>query len=490
MNDFLNPNIFRDESLSDEEYLKRGVSDRIPDNFMATDETNKIEVFAVNYLNELFQKMRDNNVSDIHLESLEIGNICRVRKDGRLFKYGRLLSDAEFAYIRKKIYARASIDESFAKINAVDARAWLRFGTKLDLRISSIRTVAGYTIVIRLLDQSNSGRRLETIEMSDAVREATLDVIQSAHGLILITGPTGSGKTSTLYSYLNEINSPERKVFTVEDPVEYTIRGVQHINVDRNIPFARALKSALRQDPDIILVGEIRDKETAKIAIEAAQTGHLVLSTLHTNSAVGAISRLIELGIDPSHINETLLAVSAQRLVRKCKDFRNVDHPNNHELDWLRKNGYSSYVRKAFGRGYSVENYQGRLPIIELLLINDEIREYIATNDINPIYELARKQKQYETLTEAALNLAMQGRTSLEEVISISKSKSSSDMEGMLLGDRLMVLGYLTEYQLSYARGIQRSTNDVNRKKLSEILLELHFCSLEQINEVSDAPDA
>lgn len=490
MNDFLNPKIFQDETLSDEEYLKRGVSDRVPDNFMATDKTNKFEVFAVNYLNELFQVMRDAKVSDIHFESLEIGNICRVRKDGLLHKYGRLLSDNEFTWIRKKIYARAQIDESYAKSNAVDARAWLRFGTKLDLRISSIRTVAGYTIVIRLLDQSNSGRRLETIEMSDAVREATLDVIQSAHGLILITGPTGSGKTSTLYSYLNEINSPERKVFTVEDPVEYTIRGVQHINVDRNIPFARALKSALRQDPDIILVGEIRDKETAKIAIEAAQTGHLVLSTLHTNSAVGALSRLIELGIDPSHINETLLAVSAQRLIRKCKDFRNVDHPNTHEADWLRKNGYSNYARKAFGRGYSIENYQGRLPVIELLLINDEIREYISANDINPIYELARKQKQYQPLTEAALDLAMQGRTSLEEVISISKSKSSSDMEGMLLGDRLMVLGYLTEFQLSYARGILRSTSDVNRKKLSEILLDLHFCSLEQINEVSDAPDA
>ncbi|MFX2257901.1 GspE/PulE family protein [Acinetobacter variabilis] len=490
MIDFLNPKIFQDETLSDEEYLKRGVSDRIPDNFMATDKTNKLEVFAVNYLNELFQVMRDAKVSDIHLESLEIGNICRVRHDGMLHKYGRLLSDNEFAWIRKKIYARAMIDESYAKSNAVDARAWLRFGTKLDLRISSIRTVAGYTIVIRLLDQSNSGRKLETIEMSDAVREATLDVIQSAHGLILITGPTGSGKTSTLYSYLNEINSPERKVFTVEDPVEYTIRGVQHINVDRNIPFARALKSALRQDPDIILVGEIRDKETAKIAIEAAQTGHLVLSTLHTNSAVGAISRLIELGIDPSHINETLLAISAQRLVRKCKDYRNVDHPNNHEADWLRKNGYSNYVSKAFGRGYSIENYQGRLPVIELLLINDEIREHISANDINPIYELARKQKQYAPLTEAALGLAMQGRTSLEEVISISKTKSSSDMEGMLLGDRLLILGYLTEFQLSYARGIQRSTSDVNRKKLSEILLELHYCSLEQINEVSDAPDA
>lgn len=490
MNDFLRPDFFKDETLTDEEYLKRGGADRIPDNFIVVDSTNKNEVFAVNYLNELFKVMMESKVSDIHLESQEVGNLCRVRQDGVLHKYGRLLSDTEFSFIRKKIYSRAMIEESYAKSNAVDARAWLRYGNKLDLRISSLPTVAGYTIVIRLLDQSNSGRKLETIEMTDATREATLDVINSAHGLVLITGPTGSGKTSTLYSFLNEINSPERKVFTVEDPVEYTIQGVQHINVDRNIPFARALKSALRQDPDIILVGEIRDKETAKIAIEAAQTGHLVLSTLHTNSSVGAISRLIELGIDPAHINETLLAVSAQRLVRKCKDARNMDHPNNHEADWLRKNGYTKYIRQAFGRGYSKENYQGRLPVIEFLVINDEIREHIAAHDITPIYELARKQPQYEPLSEACLRLAMEGKTSLEEVISISKSKSGSSMDGMLLGDRLLSLGYITDYQLSYAQSIQRSTSEVNRKKLSEIILELHYCSLEQINEVADAPDA
>lgn len=490
MTDYLNPNIFKDENINVEENLKRGGQNRIPDGFIVIDESNPNEVFAANYLNELFKTMLENKVSDIHLESLEMGHICRVRKDGVLRQYGRLLSDDEFAQVRKKIFARAKIEESFAKNNAVDARGWLRYGTKLDLRISTIPTVMGFTIVIRLLDQTNSGRRLSTIQMTDSTREVTIDSINSAHGLILITGPTGSGKTSTLYSFLNEINSSERKVFTVEDPVEYTIPGVQHISVDRNITFARALKSALRQDPDVILVGEIRDRETAKIAVEAAQTGHLVLSTLHTNSSIGAISRLIELGVDPSHINETLLAVSAQRLVRKCKDVRNMDMPNPQEVDWLRKNGYASYIQKPFGRGYTKENYVGRLPIIEFLVITDEIREHIASNDINPIYEIARKQAQYETLTESALRLAGEGHTSLEEVISISKTKSSATMEGMLIGDRLLALGYITEYQLSYAQGIQRATSDVNRRKLSEILLEMHYCSLEQINEVADAPDA
>lgn len=490
MTDFLNPDIFKDEKLSDEEYVKRGDVDRIPDNFICVDKTNPYEVFAVAYLNELFKTMMEHKVSDIHLESMDMGHICRVRKDGVLHQFGRLLSDKEYTQIRKKIYARADIEESYAKSFAVDARGWLKFNTKLDLRISSLPTVKGYTIVIRLLDQSNSGRRLDSVEMTDATRVATVDTINSAHGLVLVTGPTGSGKTTTLYSCLNEINSHEKKVFTVEDPVEYTIKGVQHINVNRNIPFARALKSALRQDPDIILVGEIRDKETAKIAIEAAQTGHLVLSTLHTNSSVGAISRLIEMGIDPSHINETLLAVSAQRLVRKCKDPRNMDHPNTHEAEWLRKNGYSSYINKVFGRGYAKENYEGRLPVIEFLMITDEIKEYIAANDIAPIYKLAQQQPQYETLTEAALRLAMEGKTSLEEVISISKNRSAAGMEGMLLGERLLTLGYITEYQLSYAQNLQRSSSDVNRKKLSEIILDLHFCSLEQLNEVADAPDA
>ena len=488
--DFLSPEIFKNENISSDEAVKRGTIHRIPDQFIVVDDTNKYEKFAVAYLNELFGLMMKNSVSDIHLESLEAGHTCRVRKDGDLHQYGRLLSDQEFSAIRKKIYSRSMIDEALAKQTPIDARGWLRYGTKLDLRISSSPTVLGFTIVIRLLDQSNSGRQLSSIEMSSAVREATLDMINSAYGLILITGPTGSGKTSTLYSFLNEINSIKRKVFTVEDPVEYTINGVQHINVGKNITFAKALKSALRQDPDVILVGEIRDKETAKIAVEAAQTGHLVLSTLHTNSSIGAISRLMELGVDPSHINETLIAVSAQRLVRKCKDPRNVDVPTDQEKDWLKKNGYSEMTRKSFGRGYNKNNYSGRLPVIEFLTINDEIRENISAQNINAIYDIAKKQIQYEPLTEAALRLATEGKTSLEEVISISKSKTASGTDGLLLGDRLLVLGYLTEYQLNYAKSIQKDSNESPRKKLSQIILDLHYCSLEQMNEVMDAPDA
>lgn len=477
--------------LDNKELTQEGLNsvDRLPSTFVVTRATDPSEKFAVAYLNELFKTSQENGISDVHFESMEVGNICRIRKDGKLQQYGSFLTDHQFSAIREKIYSRGQIEESYAKIFEVDARGWLRYGTRLDLRISSIPTTHGFSIVIRLLDQSNSGRRLAQVEMRSDVRTAIDNTIRSAHGLILITGPTGSGKTTTLYSYLNEINSPENKVFTIENPVEYSIYGVQHINVDRNITMANALRTALRQDPDIILVGEIRDYETAKTAIEAAQTGHLVLSTLHTNSSVGAISRLLEMGIEASHINETLLAVSAQRLVRKCRSKRNTASPTSNEADWLRRNGMAHLINNHFGRGIDPNNYKGRLPIIEYLIMTDEIREKISQNRIEDIYELAKKQPQYETLTDCAIRNAMEGLTSIEEAMSISKASSIMNLEGMMLGERLIALHYLTQSQLEYARSEIEKTSSIKRIALKDFLLENHFCTIEQLSEVKDAPD-
>lgn len=467
------------------------VIDRLPLTFIQSRSRDSNEKFAVDYLNELFKWAMQTKVSDIHFESLEQGNICRVRKDGTLRQYKNILTDIQFRLIQEKLYSRAMIEESYAKTHSVDSRGWLRYDdTRLDLRISSMPTTHGYSIVTRLLDQSNSGKSLDHIEMRQDVRDSINNVIRSAHGLILITGPTGSGKTTTLYSFLNELNTLGVKIFTIENPVEYTIPNVQHVNVDADITFHSALRSALRQDPDIILIGEIRDSETAKIAIEAAQTGHLVLSTLHTNSSVGAISRLMELGVDGSHINETLLAVSAQRLIRKCVDVRNLDVASNEEKQWLRNNGFSHLTNKPFGRGISKEHYSGRLPIIELMLMTDDIRANIAVGNIAEIYNDVKKQKQYETLTDAAVRLASEGKTSLEEAISISSASKTKNLDGLLLGERLLVMNYLTAYQLSYAQSIQRQSSDISRKKLADILIELHYCSMEQIMEVGDAPDA
>lgn len=454
-------------------------------------KSDALEEMAVNFLNELFKLAMDNGVSDVHLESLDVGNVCRLRKDGVLHQWGRLLTANEFTAICKKIYSRANIDPNSAKTRSIDTRSWLKFGSKrLDLRISSVPTLFGVTIVFRLLDQSNSGRKITDIECTDAVLQSMLRTLTSANGIILLTGPTGSGKTSTLYAMLNHINNSGKKVFTIEDPVEYAVKGVQHVMISDEVTYASALKSALRQDPDIILLGEIRDRETAKAAISAAQTGHLVLSTLHTNDSISAFSRLIELGIDPTHINETVIAVSAQRLVRKCKETRNVDKPNDFDANWLRQNGYSHLTKKTFGRGYEASFYEGRIPVIEYLMMTDEIRECISTNSIHKVYDLAKKQAQFETLTDAALRLAESGLTSLEQVQSISRVRASNSMEGMLLADRLLALGYITEFQLQYAKEVVRSSSALDRKPLKQVLFDLHFCSLEQLNEVGDAPDA
>lgn len=464
---------------------------RLPPRFIQSKEkTDKFEGFAVNFLNELFKVAMQEKVSDVHFESLEQGNICRIRKDNSLHLYGNILTDLQMSAIREKIYARAMIEESFAKGHAVDANGWLRYDHRLDLRISSIPTTHGYSIVIRLLDQSNSGRSIDTIDMSPSVRSAILENIQSAHGLILITGPTGSGKTSTLYSFLNELNGIDKKIITIENPPEYTVRNVQHVSVSNNISFNQALRAALRQDPDIILVGEIRDSETAKTAIEAAQTGHLVLSTLHTNSSVGALSRLMELGVDASHINETLIAVSAQRLVRKCKDVRNVEEATPEQKEWLRKSGFPDKANSFFGRGFSNEYYEGRIPVIEYLVMNDEIREQLSLGNVKGIYDLAEQQKQYETLDACVVRLAEEGKTSLEEAMSLSSSKSSASMEGMVLSECLIALGYITSYQLEYVQELLRSTPLIQRRSLSDTLVEMHFCSLEQIRECGDVPDA
>lgn len=479
--------------LDVDETTQEGLSsyDRLPSAFVTVrGENDKIEKWAVNYLNELFKSSMVNGISDIHFESCEVGNICRVRKDGKLQTYKHSISDSEFSIIREKIYSRGQIEESYAKTFEVDARGWLRYNdNRLDLRISSIPTIHGFTIVIRLLDQSNSGRRLKDMELEPSVRTAINETINSAIGLIIITGPTGSGKTTTLYSYLNEINTPEKKVFTIENPVEYAIAGVQHVNVDINISMVNALRSALRQDPDIILVGEIRDAETAKIAIQAAQTGHLVLSTLHTNSSVSALSRLMELGVDASHLNETLLAVSAQRLVRRCKDERNLANPTQEEVEWLRKNDLGQYVNTPVGRGIKPEYYKGRVPVVEFLMITDEIRELVSRNRVDEVYEVAKKQPQYETLVQCATRLASKGMTSLEEAMSISKVSSLMNMDGMLLGERLLALKYITPYQLEYCQDIQTKSSLHDRKRLSQIIIDHHFCSIEQMLEVKDAPD-
>ncbi|RMD68841.1 MAG: type II/IV secretion system protein [Gammaproteobacteria bacterium] len=294
-------------------------------------------------------------------------------------------------------------------------------GRMVDMRLSIVPTRTGQSIVCRLLDQANAGRRLDEIDMTPAARKVMDDILAHPNGLFLVTGPTGSGKTTTLYAALNEVNTPERKVITVEDPVEYRLRRGCQINVDETNTFARALRAILRQDPDVILVGEIRDAETARIAVQAAMTGHLVLSTLHANDAATSITRLADLGVDPFTLGVALRAVSAQRLVRRLCTCAVPVPPGPDEALWLERFGIQGdlfYVPAGCER--CGDGFAGRIPVIEMIAVDPPVRAAIDQGDVQAIRKAAMAQPQFETLAQAGARLAREGKTTLAEAIRIT----------------------------------------------------------------------
>lgn len=469
----------------------------LPPLFVKTSE-DELDNKAVDFLNNAFAIAKKEGVSDVHFEASDAFGLVRFRKSGELNDSLGTMPRILFDKICKKIYSRANIDEAEAKHKAVDARTSLDFSRakeenvidqdeytdgRVDLRINTLPTVKGVSIVCRLLDQKNAGRNLDDIELTEEVRQSIQEIVNAPSGLVIITGPTGSGKTSTLYAILNRLNTPARKLITVEDPVEYVIPHAQQVNVDRQNTFANALRATLRQDPDILLIGEIRDYETAKIAVEAALTGHLVLSTLHTNNALASIDRLIDMGVDPVTLSQVLRGVVAQRLVNRLENPRNVDDASADHQNWLRKNGYAHEAEEAFGRSYVPALYKGRVPVIEFAKIDAEMREAISNKQLHKLLELARNQIQYESLTDAGIRLAKAGITSLEEVISISETKARTSMAGLKIGQRLLRMNYITQFQLDLMLDKQKAQPAELRMRIGELLVEHNYCSQEQIDE-------
>lgn len=446
--------------------------------------SNPLDAKACETLNKVFEDALLKGVSDVHFEDEDSHGNIRIRLHGTLYALNEQLDSSLLSAMRQRIFARCNISESEADSTPVDGRFFLRFPSgRVDLRVNCSPTVKGSTLVCRLLDQSNASADLSKIEMTDAVRACIQDIIKSPSGLVLVTGPTGSGKTTTLYSIIQELNQTTRKIITVEQPVEYIVPNLQQINIDRNISFAQALRAAMRQDPDILLVGEIRDAETAKIAIEAALTGHLVISTLHSNSALASIPRLIEMGVDRAMLAQVLKAVAAQRLCRKLASVKCVDDVAPEHVGWLTTNGFKHLEKKQFGVSFKPEMYQGRVPVIELAMITNEMRKAISTNNIYALEELAKNQAQYETLPQGGVRLAMEGKTSLEEVISMAESATKESLAGLRIGEKLIRLGYLTEYQLNRMLDYQKSQPTNQRQYLGEILVEHYLCSQEQVDE-------
>jgi len=324
--------------------------------------------------------------SDIHIEAAEKNCVVRERIDGMLqqgfifdrFMFGPLSS-------RMKLLAGMDIAE---KRKPQDGRFSYQIGDKeYDFRVSTLPTMVGESIVLRILDKSRAMIRLEDAGMSSQCYETFSEAIKAPHGIVLVTGPTGSGKTTTLYGALNAIRDVKDKIITVEDPVEYQMGGIQQVQVNPNagLTFASALRSILRQDPDKIMIGEIRDTETLRIAIQAALTGHLVLSTLHTNSAIKAVTRILDMGIESYLVSGALVAIQAQRLVRKiCVHCKEEAYIEKKVIEDLRNLGFDGDMTFYKGKGCKACNgvgYSGREMISEVLPISDKISRMIAAGE-------------------------------------------------------------------------------------------------------------
>jgi type IV pilus assembly protein PilB len=381
------------------------------------------EVPIVRFVNlVLFQAVQD-RASDIHFEPFEDEFKIRYRVDGALYEMAPPPKHLALPVVsRIKVMANLNISE---RRIPQDGRISLNMANKMiDLRVSTLPTQFGESVVLRVLDRSAVNLEIESLGFPKYVHDYVVEVIQRPNGIFVVTGPTGCGKTTTLYSCLRRVNTIDSKLLTAEDPVEYDIEGIMQVAINdaAGMTFSKSLRSFLRQDPDIIMVGEMRDLETAQISIQASLTGHLVLSTLHTNDAPGAVTRLVDMGVEPFLISSTLMGVLAQRLVRTtCKKCRTPFEPTENQLNLLNLSPHDLGEKVFYyGRGCSNCNdtgYKGRRGIFELLIISEPIRALI--NERAPTVVVRQKAVELGmiTLREDGLRGIFDGDTTIEEVV-------------------------------------------------------------------------
>jgi len=397
------------------------------------EDSKKLEAISkeapiIQLVNMLIVQGVKDRASDIHIEPIEKGLLIRFRIDGMLHDIRTLPNTIKSAVIsRIKILAKMDIAE---RRLPQDGRFQVKFGTReVDLRVSTIPTVLGEKVVLRLLDKSKGLIKLEQLGFTPEQSNEFKSIIYKSYGIILLTGPTGSGKTTTLYAALNEVNSKDKNIITVEDPVEYKLKRINQIQIKPkiNLTFANTLRSILRQDPDIIMVGEIRDVETAQIAVQAALTGHLVLSTLHTNDAASAITRLIDMDVETFLISSSVIGVIAQRLVRviceKCKEEYIPGEDVLSELNIKTNSKGDGKVKLYRGTGCSFcknTGYYGRTSIYELIVLDEEIKSLIISKASSNIIKDAAIKKGMKTLKDSGLEKALQGITTIEEVLRVA----------------------------------------------------------------------
>jgi len=377
----------------------------------------------IRFVNLVLQQAIKDQASDVHFEPFEDQFRIRYRIDGALYEMAPPPKSLAIPVIsRIKVLSNMNISESRIP---QDGRIKMTIaGRPVDLRVSTLPTQFGESVVLRVLDKSVVNLDLEALSLPDDILQTIRDLVNRPNGIFIVTGPTGSGKTTTLYSALREVNSVETKILTAEDPVEYEIDGIMQVAVNHQVglDFSRALRAFLRQDPDKIMIGEIRDLETAQIAVQASLTGHVVLSTLHTNDASGAVTRLIDMGLEPFLISASLEAILAQRLVRRiCKKCRTAYEPGHDLIEILDVDPLEIAEKDFFyGEGCpecSNTGYRGRVGLFEMIIASDAIRELI--NNRAPT--LAIKQKALEqgmrSLRDDGLRAIFDGNSTIEEVL-------------------------------------------------------------------------
>ncbi len=388
-----------------------------------SDEERANEAPIVKFVDVVIQQAIKDKASDIHFEPFEKEFRIRYRVDGALYEMPKPPRSLAVPVIsRVKIISGLNISE---RRRPQDGRIQLKYqGRPVDLRVSCLPTSYGESVVLRVLDRTVVNLQLDSLGIGEDVLVKLREMIHLPNGILLVTGPTGSGKTTTLYSALGEVNTMEDKLLTAEDPVEYDIEGIIQVPINDAVgmTFQKALRAFLRQDPDRILVGEIRDFETAQIAIEASLTGHFVFSTLHTNDAASTVTRLVDMGVEPFLICSSLAGILAQRLVRRvCKNCQTYYAPSDSDLQRLGIDRSVVGDRKfSYGRGCPNCNhtgYKGRKALTELLSVNNEIRELIAGEA--PANQLSEKARELgmRTLREDGLGAILSGETTVDEVL-------------------------------------------------------------------------
>ncbi|MDR9825934.1 ATPase, T2SS/T4P/T4SS family [Vibrio sp. FNV 38] len=402
-------------------------------------DSDSDEVTVVKLINSLFEDAIQVNASDIHIEP--DANVLRIRQriDGVLHE--TLLNEVNIAsalVLRLKLMANLDISE---KRLPQDGRFNIRVKRQsVDIRMSTMPVQHGESVVMRLLNQSSGLRELEESGLPAELLVRFRRQLKRPHGMILVTGPTGSGKTTTLYGALTELNIPGKKIITAEDPVEYRLPRVNQVQVNPkiNLDFSTVLRTFLRQDPDIILIGEMRDQETVEIGLRAALTGHLVLSTLHTNDAVDSALRMMDMGAPGYLVASSVRAVLAQRLVRRvCPDCKTDDVVEESRNQWLSQR-FPNQINASFKRGSGCQNcnltgYRGRIGVFELLEFDQAMMDCLRGNDAVGFAQQARQAKDYKPLLASAMELALKGMVSLDEVMILGEGDTSDHSDAILM---------------------------------------------------------